>query len=748
MRVPRLSCAALLAAALCAAPAAAQNADEGGLAELLGEEVGSAASRTAQSGSEAPGTTWSISGTDLKRYGIQSVEEAIRYLGHAMTSYEFDQRQNDAFTGRGLSDATLGLHLAVLIDGNQAGGSSKTGRASQQYNMPIELIDHIEVVIGPGSVVYGNNAMLGVINVVTRTGESLRGTHAVVQASAGAPGDPWAKDLSWGEAWGRAAVYGGDRITLAGDPLDYAWHFGLRVDRQQGRSIWNGPNGDPYALGAAAYTREDVFNRDFGARLFARATYGHWTFHGWAAFTTGQGTGPIQGSGASTYSEPELGLDVAYNRPVFSRGDLSLRFYAVVFDSRATVVPFTFDRGGCLSKVGSPTCYDTLEYVSARPFIEPLFSWDWKQDGTHVTTLGGQFFLDGSFITPGTVSGDGSKSVSDGTTPAPIPNGALYAQHIWRGGFGTLNAGVRGDVGYLGTAISPRLAYSKDVLKDTTIKAVASTGFRTPTITERFLKIDGFLTDNPNIQPERVYSAELDLVQRLGGQNLQISLFGTYWDQMISTHLIPVPDGTMIQQFANLRSIASAGINLGWKGAKGPVDWALSLNYAPGRSLLPANVLSETDAQLNQDRLNRTSIVRYGTNAFGQVLMPVEQNPDFYATGHVSYSLGEDLPRVSVAANLNSPRPRSSYINNADAIDPRNLSSGWMPWTLDLRTAIEHQLNSRIGLRLIVTARTNAGNPSSPRVGTDTEPYPQGGIGAAANPVAPASAMLELNVRL
>src|SRR6202035_5609985 len=100
----------------------------------------------------APATTWIIRGTDLPRYGIQSVEEAIRYLGHAMTSYEYDERQDVSYGSRGYMSDNLGLHVAVLIDGNEAGGSAKTSRGSQMYMMPIELVDHIEVGIGPGSV--------------------------------------------------------------------------------------------------------------------------------------------------------------------------------------------------------------------------------------------------------------------------------------------------------------------------------------------------------------------------------------------------------------------------------------------------------------------------------------------------------------------------------------------------------------------------------------------------------------------
>src|SRR5687767_6650744 len=94
--------------------------DEAGLANLLGETVGSAASRSSERAGDAPGTTWSISGTDLRRYGIQSVEEALRFLGHGFTTNESDARLNVSFAARGYQSGNLGLHLAVLIDGNQA----------------------------------------------------------------------------------------------------------------------------------------------------------------------------------------------------------------------------------------------------------------------------------------------------------------------------------------------------------------------------------------------------------------------------------------------------------------------------------------------------------------------------------------------------------------------------------------------------------------------------------------------------
>jgi len=742
--------AAAVSTAADAGAVVAGEPDEAGLESLLSETISSSASRSAERASEAPATTWSISGTDLKRFGIQSVEEAIRFLGHGMTSYESDSRQNASFGARGYLSNQLGLHFAVLVDGNQAGGSAKTGRGTQPYMLPIELVDHIELVLGPGSVLYGNSAMLGIVNVITKSPASLKGEHAVVvQGELGAPGDNWAKNLSWGETWTRAAVYGGESWMLGGDPFDLAWHFAVRFDRHEGRSIWRPlPDTDIFTANpVAVHTREDVFNRDLRTKLFARATWGNFTFLGWVGLAGGSGTGPIPGLSSSSYLEPEYGLDVKWAKHVGERGDLSLRAYGVVWDARAVLPLIEPDAAHCAA-YGAARCDDTLHYLNFRPFLEPTFAFDWAKDGSHVSTIGAQLFVDGSVITSGTASSDGKVSNYDEPIVAPIPNAALFGQHIWRARYGTLNLGVRGDLGFIGSAVSPRAAYTVSPWENGTVKLIVSTGFRTPTITERYLKIDKFLTDNPDIQPEHVYSAEVDVGQRFGLQSLQASVFATSWQGLITTRGV-VANGQSVSQFANLRNVLSAGVNVGWQGASsnGLVEYSLSLNYSPGRVQLPGDIASYTDAQLKEQRLLRSAIQQFGTPTFGSVFVPAEGMPDFYGTGHISIGAPGGGARVSLAAQLNSPRMRVGWLNDETMIDPRNVDGAVMPWSVDVRAAVEGQLSERVGWRLVLSARSLSTVADSPRVGDSVGPVPTGGVGVTSNPQAPVSGMLELGAR-
>jgi iron complex outermembrane receptor protein len=65
-----------------------------------------------------------------------------------------------------------GVNTAVLIDGRKVNAIDLSG---VDWNLiPLENIERIEVVRGSGSVLYGDNAMAGVINIITKKGKSVK----------------------------------------------------------------------------------------------------------------------------------------------------------------------------------------------------------------------------------------------------------------------------------------------------------------------------------------------------------------------------------------------------------------------------------------------------------------------------------------------------------------------------------------------------------------------------------------------
>ena len=72
----------------------------------------------------------------------------------------------------------------LLVDGQEL-NSLWSGDASAAAAMPMSEIDHVEIVYGPVSAVYGANAFMGVVNVITLAGAGKGGNQVHVRATAG-----------------------------------------------------------------------------------------------------------------------------------------------------------------------------------------------------------------------------------------------------------------------------------------------------------------------------------------------------------------------------------------------------------------------------------------------------------------------------------------------------------------------------------------------------------------------------------
>ncbi|MEO7093123.1 MAG: TonB-dependent receptor plug domain-containing protein, partial [Polyangiales bacterium] len=169
-----------VAVLLCAALPARADDDED-IRELLAEPVVNTASKSAEPGANAPATSTTLTADDIRTFGIHSIDEAIQFLSlGVMTSNPLHAVDVGA---RGILLANdQGNHFLLLIDGHAVNEPLYgTARFERGAGIPIELVDHVEVILGPGSVLYGSNAMLGVINVITKKAKDFAGARLVAE---------------------------------------------------------------------------------------------------------------------------------------------------------------------------------------------------------------------------------------------------------------------------------------------------------------------------------------------------------------------------------------------------------------------------------------------------------------------------------------------------------------------------------------------------------------------------------------
>jgi len=101
---------------------------------------------------------------DLEALPAQTIQEALQYInGVHISSRSFAHVQADISIRGGTFDQVL-----ILIDGVKL-NDAQTGHHNMNIPIPMEMVERIEVIKGPGARIYGPNAFAGVINLITKS---------------------------------------------------------------------------------------------------------------------------------------------------------------------------------------------------------------------------------------------------------------------------------------------------------------------------------------------------------------------------------------------------------------------------------------------------------------------------------------------------------------------------------------------------------------------------------------------------
>jgi len=182
-------------------------AKSGSLADLTIEQLMSikvkvtSASKKLENLADAPAAIFVLTSEDIRRGGFSSLPEALR-----MVPGLYVAKVNShwwTISARGFNDY-LNNKMLVLVDGRSVYTPRFGGVFWELQDMPLDDIDRIEVIRGPGGTLWGANAVNGIINIVTKPSQETQGFS--VKTSAGNE-EGYSASVRYGDRIGKRLTY-------------------------------------------------------------------------------------------------------------------------------------------------------------------------------------------------------------------------------------------------------------------------------------------------------------------------------------------------------------------------------------------------------------------------------------------------------------------------------------------------------------------------------------------------------------
>jgi iron complex outermembrane receptor protein len=576
------------------------------------QEVVVSATRTEKDPDLAPASVSVVTKEDMEKRHIDTLDEALKYeTGVYVERFGgiLDSTPDVSMRGLPNDDRTL-----VLLNGlplNQGYTGSVDWAA-----LSIENIDRIEVIRGPGSVLFGGNAMGGVINIITDTPDQFVGK---VKAGYGSNGKKRGRMYLGNRLWDRLSISGGyEREDLDdADPTDLVTadienvqkgnrSGGYPAENPDGETGWivgDGGNKEAQRWNANFRASYDLNNsgtlsfdlqrgyRDYDydePNTYLRDPEGDPAFEGIVDIGPGQSTEEIalsdylSGRGETEFS------NYAFRYKDFW-GDLSLDF-KVGFQDRdhwyTTASDGSYkDASGDLNESDSTSWFADMQA-------------DYFLTDRHLLTCGLYFRTDDYDAAMYNLLYFRDEHSKDGKTEITEGKDRFYAAYIqdeWKILDDlTMYAGLRfdywecfdGKSGLLGdvedfdqmddSSWSPSLSVNWNPLPDTYIKGSVARAFRAPNIYElyRTWAWGGWMLfhSNPNLEPETLWNYELGAEQYFFDRRLKISgtVFHTDVDDYIDTYKGEGPNYYDYYK-GNIAEVEINGLELGT--TLHPFDW-------------------------------------------------------------------------------------------------------------------------------------------------------------------------------
>ncbi|HUK25161.1 MAG TPA: TonB-dependent receptor [Terriglobales bacterium] len=204
--------------------------------DLLNVEV-TTASKKEQKLSQTAAAVYVITAEDIARSGLTSIPEVLR-LAPGVDVARINS-STWAITIRGFN-SEFSNKLLVMIDGRTIYSPNFSGVIWNVEDLPLDDVERIEVIRGPGAAVWGANAVNGVINIITKSADETQG--GLITAQAGNY-DQGLGTMRYGTRLGGAAVRFSSKYSergpLAGESGSSSNHDRWDLQRIGFRADWS-----------------------------------------------------------------------------------------------------------------------------------------------------------------------------------------------------------------------------------------------------------------------------------------------------------------------------------------------------------------------------------------------------------------------------------------------------------------------------------------------------------------------------
>ncbi len=398
--------------------------------------------------------------------------------------------------------------VLVLLDGHSLNNQLQNGGFEWGWGkLAADNVKRVEVVRGPGSALYGANAFLAVINVITRDAADIDGTRVTF---GGGSFSTLQTNVQFGQKIGKTNL---------------AFNYSV-LDS-------NGDRGSMGAdvVGAAGQTRDDTFIND----LDLKADHGNLSFRSRYAR---RASGPFVGAANALNDESvqrykDWFAEVKYRHAVNEKLRIEPRLFHDSSRYKNSWELFTEGAfGGAfpdglllqshqrLTKSGA----EVVGYYDARANNKVVFGATAEQQRSGGIFDGRNF--DAATFAPlaggfQNVTGIPAQVFADPHNATAL---AVFAEDIWdvRKDFRLILGGRFDRYSNIGSSFNPRASATWEIKEGYNLRFLYGTAFRAPTFAELYNKNNPVLLGNPALQPEEIDTLELgvsgQVSKRLSGK--------------------------------------------------------------------------------------------------------------------------------------------------------------------------------------------------------------------------------------